>query len=208
MQPNRLLGIIFLFCMALSACQAPSLDISKVKAVSKLASLEVKLDKMLFAQNQSKVLPFLFGGINLNKAPFIAYTEASILIGIDMDKLRGQDIDISGAKISLTLPPVELLDFSYPAEKFREDDIYVTAKDTWSMHQKEQVYQLGELEIREMIPYLGMEEKAQENIIMLLTPVLRGMGFENIEINFQEDKDSDFLKREESIEALREMITG
>jgi len=112
-------------------------------------------------------------------------------MGIDAGKIKGKDVDISPGRISLTLPPIELLDFSYPAEKFVDDTLYIQ-RHNFKIEDKEEVYQKGELEIRSMIPYLGLEEKAQEKIRLLIRPVLAEMGFEIINIDFHPSASKDF----------------
>ena len=191
MKPGKLKQYFWVLCglpLLLFSCAPPEFDISRVQAVSKLAALEVTLDKTLFAKKENRVLPFMMGGFKIGEASYMAHTQAILLVGIDAAKIQGKDVDAGAGSISLTLPPIELLDFSYPAERFYDDTLY-TPNHKFSLEDKEVVYQQGEMEIRKMLPYLELEEKAQEKIKTLLRPILAEMGFERIQIDFHPSTD-------------------
>lgn len=173
--------------LLMSACTPSSFDISQIHAVSKLASLEVKLDKMLFATREKKI-NLILGSIKYGQAAYLVNTEATLLIGIDANKLQEDDVTIETGMISIILPPIELLDFSYPSERFVDCTLYIT-KDKFSLEEKEEVYQKGEMAIRGLLPYLNLEEKAQDKIRLILGPVFSQMGFERIHIDFHPSAD-------------------
>lgn len=186
---NCIRNFVLAVCIfLLTACSRPHFDISTVQSVSKLAALEVKLDKMLFATKEKKLFGFLLGGIKIGETSYIADTEATLLIGIDAGKMRGEDVKVSLGKISLLLPPIEILDFSYPAASFIDNNLY-TKDHNFKVEDKEKVYQEGEREIRALLPYLKLEKKAQEKTKLILVPILANMGFEEIDIDFHPSND-------------------
>ena len=153
-----------------------------------MAALEVKLEKRLIANKDGKIFKFLLGGIKVGEASYVAKTEATVLVGIDVGKIEQSDIKLGLGNISLTLPPIEILDFSYPAETFSEDELYSKGK-AFKLKEEEEIYRDGEMEIRKMLPYLGLETEGQEKVSLILRPILSEMGYENIEIKFHPSVD-------------------
>ncbi|MEM7510155.1 MAG: DUF4230 domain-containing protein [Bacteroidota bacterium] len=192
---NLKYGLGLILILNLFSCRPNKFDISRVKNVSKLAALEVKLDKMVFARKETKVLTMFFGGITMGRASYIADTEATLLVGIDAGKLKAHDVTTSLGRISIKLPPIEILDFSYPAESFEENTSYVPTGN-FNLKDKEEVFLNAEMEIRKMLPYLNLEKKAQEKTRQILIPILMEMGFEEIEIDYYSSTDFEEIPEE------------
>jgi len=112
--------IIVLIGLCLFGCKKDkrALVISKIQSVSKLATTETIIDKTVIGTKNKSIL----GLVKLSEANFVAYTEATVKTGIDLTKLDEYDIHINGKEISLNLPPVEVLDFQYPFQKFEIDE--------------------------------------------------------------------------------------
>ena len=111
-----------------------------------------------------------------------------------MDKLKEEDIKIEGSKISILLPPIEILNFSYPAEGFTvinkySDDSAIFKWNSIDVSLKDDLYRQGEASIRESLEDLGIIKTAQKNTRILLTKILNLSGFEEIYIDFKESKE-------------------
>ena len=124
---------------------------------------------------------------------FFAETEASIKAGIDLDKLKDEDVKIEGVRISLLLPAVEILNFSYPAEGFKviekySDEAAIFKWNAINVATKDDLYRQGEADIRQNIDDLGIINTAQKNTRILLTKILRLSGFEEIYIDFKKQE--------------------
>ncbi len=108
-------------------------------------------------------------------------------MGIDLNKLREEDVRITENRISLRLPPIEWIHFSYPAEKFRPDPYYSDDNRRWnefSFEEKDALFREAEIAIINSIPYLGITQTAEERTRQLMTALLRRMGFEEVYIEF------------------------
>ena len=137
-----------LFCLTLAGILlgcGPSdprgLIVSKVQASAKLATVEYVLNKYIFGLKRKK---FLF--IKLSDADFIAQTEARVKVGIDLNKISTNDIEVNGKSILVKLPPVEILNFSYPPDKFEVDTVLSGGKI--KIEDIEIFSRLAEVEIR------------------------------------------------------------
>ena len=159
--------------------------ISKIKNVAKLATTETVVSKKIMAVKEKRIL-FV---VKVNAATYMADTEAIIKTGVDMSRITKDDVEIVGKQIRLNLPPIELLSFSYPAEKFRVDTNLTDHRkflNKITTQEIDEFYQKGEMEIRASLQYLGIVETTQKNTRVFLEGLLRTMGFEEIDIIFNE----------------------
>ncbi|MEN8119905.1 MAG: DUF4230 domain-containing protein [Bacteroidota bacterium] len=158
--------------------------ISKLKNSAKLATVEYIVTKVISAKDHNWFA---------KDAYFFAETEATIKAGIDLDKLKDEDIQIDGSKINVLLPPIEILNFSYPAEGFRviekySDEAAIFKWNSISVAIKDDLYRQGEADIRQNIDDLRIINTAQRNTRVLLTKILNLSGFEEIYIDFKEQE--------------------
>ena len=178
----------FIISCLLVSCKKESVNramvVSKIRDVSKLASVEFIVSKMIIAKKEKKVLHFF----KLKDADFFAQTEATIKVGIDLSKITEEDIQLTEGKIKLSLPPVEVLNFSYPADKFKIDDNYSSLKsfgNRLSIEDVDKIYQEAQLQVMKDANYLGLRSTAEQKTIMLLNNLLENIGFEEVYVSFK-----------------------
>ncbi|MDF1550248.1 MAG: DUF4230 domain-containing protein [Bacteroidales bacterium] len=181
--------ILFFLFISTSSCRKQpdrALIISKLKNSAKLATVEYVVTKVISAKDKNWFA---------KDAYFFAETEAVIKAGIDLEKLKEEDIKIAGRKISITLPAVEIINFSYPAEGFQviekySDEAAIFKWNSIDVVEKDDLYRQGEADIRSTINDLGIVKTAQTNTRLLLKKILTLSGFEEIYIDFKDsDKD-------------------
>ena len=117
-------------------------------------------------------------------------TEATVKLGVDLSKIRNEDVVVREDSVTIYLPAVEIINFSYPHEKYHE--IYpisefdeITAKN--KSEKLDEYFRLAELEIRKNLPRLGLVEQAKSKTTLFLEGFLAQQGFQNIEIRFKDD---------------------
>jgi len=195
-----------LFCLTLAGILlgcGPSdprgLIVSKVQASAKLATVEYVLNKYIFGLKKKK---FLF--VKLNDANFIAQSEARVKVGIDLSKLKPQDVEVNGKSIKLKLPPVEILNFSYPPDKFEMDTVLSDGKI--KIEDIEIFSRLAEVEIRRDLHFVDIEETGQEKTRLFLSTLFKNMGFEEVLFEFEPISLDEAKYFQESLNALRESL--
>jgi hypothetical protein len=176
--------------------------ISKLKNTSKLATVEYIVTKVISAKDKNWFA---------RDAYFFAETEASIKAGIDLEKIREEDVKIDGKKISIKLPPVEVINFSYPAEGFRVIERYTDESSIFKWNSidietKDDLYRQGEADIRASIKDLGIIKSAQENTKLLLNKILTLSGFEEIYIEFRENQENIQTPDQQMLKDLSEFL--
>lgn len=184
MKAAILLGISLIMLCACNRADERYLVVSKIQSVNKLATCEAVVDKVILGTKEKRLL----GLITVNEARFLAYSEAVVKTGIDLNKLKPEDVKIDGKRIELLLPAVEVIDFAYPFEKYKID--YSITKNAFlnsmDIMDHERLYQEAELDIRNQLPYLGIKSTTEMKTRLMVTGMLRNLGYEEIYIQFGE----------------------
>ncbi len=175
-----------IICLSLVACKKEDkryLVVSKVKSAMKLATTETILDKVVLGTQEKKLL----GIIKVNKAYFAANTQAIIKTGVDLSLLQKDDITIEGNRITLWLPHVQVLDFSYPFSTYKIDSTITQNKflNRIDILDHERFYMLAELDIRNNLKYTGIREATETKTRLMMEGLLKNLGYEEIYINFK-----------------------
>ncbi|MBC8489886.1 MAG: DUF4230 domain-containing protein, partial [Bacteroidetes bacterium] len=176
--------ILFILIIAFSCKQNDrAIVVSRIKAASKLATVEFTVDKVVFATKDKKFL----GIIRLNQAAFLAYTQAYIKTGIDLYKLKPEDVEIDGKMINLLLPAVEVINFSYPVEKYRVDKSVKSKKFLvkFKIEDYDDLFRQAEIDIRNNLKYLGMVKTTEDKTRLLMESLLKNLGYNEIYIDFK-----------------------
>lgn len=182
----RNIAIVILVLLIFVSCSENkrAVVVSKIRQASLLATTEFTIDKTVFATRDKKLL----GLIKINQADFLAYTTAIVKTGIDLDKLQADDIVIEGKRISLKLPHVEVINFSYPVEKYRIDK-EVTQQaflNKFTIEDYDRFFQQAEIDIRNNLKYLGIVKTTEQKTRAMMEILLKNLGYQEIYITFEE----------------------
>jgi hypothetical protein len=178
MKINKVVILFFslLFCFGCTIKSKKGLIVSKLEKASTLSTVEVVLSKYVYFRKDRKILPDNY---------FLARTEATVKLGIDLSKIKSSDIRIQGDEIYLKLPPVKITNFSYPAESFIIDTIISDlGKNKINYQQMEDLYLEAETQIRSTIKDLDIKHTAEEKTRTMVRQMCHNMGFNVVEIEF------------------------
>ena len=166
--------------------------ISKIQSTAKLATTETTIDKVIVGFKERRWA----GLVKVGTAEFVAYSKATIKSGIDLTDLKPEDVEIDGNSIQIELPHVKVLDFNYPFEKFDVDED-ISDDDFLNritVYDQEDFYRKAELDIRENLEYTGIVEATERKTRLMLTGLLKNMGYDAIFISFKEGEFLEQLK--------------
>ena len=157
--------------------------VGKIQEASDLATTEFVIDKVVFGTKTKNLLWFKF-----NEANFMANSQAIVKTGIDLSKISESSIEITGEKIELNLPPIEVINFSYPPSSFVEDSLISDPEvflNKISIRDQEEFFRLAELDIRDNLKYMGVVETTQDHTRKMFKLLLGSLGFKEIYITFE-----------------------
>ncbi|MEL6591126.1 MAG: DUF4230 domain-containing protein [Bacteroidota bacterium] len=197
-----------LCALLFSACnRGPdrAIVISQVQSAAQLATVEYVLSKVVLGTKEKKIV-----GLKLKDSDFLAETEARIKAGIDLQKIREEDVKIEGNRIRIHLPPVEILNFSYPAENFKVDFNYYESSraNRLTLDDLEQFYRMGELAIRRDMQFLGIEKTAQQRTRVMLGGLLKAAGYDEVYLEFEPMDYGPAEAYQEAWDNIRNAISG
>ncbi len=185
----------FFFLGAILSCSIRSkkgLVISRLQKASKLASTEVIVTKNVYYKKDAKGIKSLL----FKDRFFLARTEAVVKLGIDLTEIKADDIVVQNDEISLKLPPVKVVNFSYPAERFFIDTIITDLNEgignRLTIDEIDAIYREAEKQIKSTLNYMHLEKTAQKKTQILIEELCRNLGFRIIHIEFDTAHDSLF----------------
>ncbi|WP_424961225.1 DUF4230 domain-containing protein [Ekhidna sp.] len=181
---KRLIYIVSLLILVTACKDDQGLVVGKIKKASKLATTEFTIDKIVYGVKRKRLLWV----VKLNEAKFLAHSKAIVKAGVNLEKLRKEDVDIEGKSISLKLPPVEVINFSYPAELFEMDTLVSTDAflNRISLNDQEQFFQDAEIDIRNSLKHMKIVEATEKKTRLMLENLLRTLGYQEIYIEFHQ----------------------
>lgn len=162
-----------------------ALVVGKIQNAADLATTEFVVDKIVFGSKTKKIAL-----IKVSEATFMAYSQAKIKTGIDLNKIKENDIRIDGSRIFLRLPPIEVINFSYPPSSFVADSTISDPKvflNRINVRDQEQFFRDAELDIRDNLQYMGIVKTSQNNTRQLFRVLLSTLGYDEIYITFESD---------------------
>jgi len=187
--PNKWVSVLLILLISLgsfSCKEDRGLVVGKIKKASKLATTEFTISKIVYGVKRKKLL----WAVNLNEAKFIAHSKAIVKAGIDLEKLKKEDVDIDGTMISLKLPAVEIINFSYPSESFQKDSLI--SGDAFlnkiNLKDQEEFFQDAEIDIRNSLQYMDIVSTTEKKTRIMLETMLKSLGYTEVYIDFYEGR--------------------
>lgn len=180
---------VSLVCLLYSCGNDRALVVGKIQSASKLSTTEITIDKLVFGTKSKRIL----WAVKLKDANFLAKSKAIVKSGIDLSKIQKDDIVIDGKSITLNLPGVEVINFSYPPDYFEKMNILSEKQigNNITLEDQERFFQEAEIDIRNSLAYTGIREITEDKTTALLKPMLSNLGYNEVYISY---KDSKLLK--------------
>ena len=154
---------------------------SQMTDVAELGSVEYTVTKIVKASDDKT-------WYKVGDRKILFNCTAYLKAGIDMSKFDGSKVQIDEEKKSvvLTLPKAELLAFNMPPDKAKlAYESVSTFRSNFTAADRNHLLQLGEKNIREDVPNLGILKDAEKNASDFFKALLGQLGFEMITVKFE-----------------------
>ena len=174
---------ITLALLMLAGCsdkgQAVAERVQQMAETAELGTVEYTVKKVVKTNDKQR--------FTIGDRQILFQSTAYLKAGVKLDGFTADRVQVSGKDVTLTLPHAELLSFNMPAEETQTVfENYGFFRSRFSGDEQNYILQLGEKDIREDVPNLGILEDAEQNTKEVFTALLTQMGFENINVNFGE----------------------
>ena len=152
---------------------APVTYINAVRALARLETIQYSVEKVITGELNSGTFQALFG----DKILFVEH--GTVIAGIDMDKLRPEDMRFENGVLTVRLPPAEVFIAALDNEKSYVYDRQTGVLSRPDPNLETQVRQVAEQEILKGALEDGILEQAQANAEAYLIKFFAALGFPN-----------------------------
>lgn len=177
--------VLALTLFMLTGCSAKEKQIEqrvqRMAEAAELGTVEYKVKKIVKTNDNQ--------WYSVGDRKILFQSTAYLKAGVKLDGFTADKVKINGKDVTVTLPHAELLSFNMPAEETETVfENYGFFRSSFSAEEQNHILELGEKDIREDVPNLGILQDAEQNVSDIFTAMLNQMGFQNISINFEEVK--------------------
>ena len=180
---KRDLGLWGRFWSAVSG-RSTSLDVSQPTVVSRIQQLQkletvvYTMDKVVTGERENPVFPDFLAGDRL-----LLLVHGEVIAGIDFSTLRNPNVSVTGKNVRLRLPDAQIfttrLDNAKTRVYSRQTGLLVPVDPNLETKVREE----AEHQIHEAALADGILKTAQQNARSTIIGMLRGLGFEKIDLD-------------------------
>ncbi|MBN9614343.1 MAG: hypothetical protein BGO25_13180 [Acidobacteriales bacterium 59-55] len=151
--------------------------VQKIQRLSRIETVVYSLDTVIEGSKSSAVLPDLLAGDRI-----LLIVHGQSIAGIDLSKLRSEDVRINGKSIRVTLPASELFVTSIDNQRTR-----VYARSTGLLTSPDQNLESetrarAQAQLQKEALSDGILDAARKNARDTVATLLHGLGFEHVEV--------------------------
>lgn len=171
-------------CLLLTACNQKEDNQDNwqqaLKQAAELGTVEYTVKKIVRCNDEQKY--------SIGDRQILFSTTAYLKAGVKLDNFSDDDVVITDNSVTVTLPNAELLSFNMPAEEIKNEfENYGYFRSRFNAEEQNKILQLGEKDIRDDIPNLGILHDAEQNTKEIFVALLSQMGFEKVNVKFKND---------------------
>lgn len=151
-----------------------------LKQAAELGTVEYTVKKIVKCNDRQR--------FTIGDRQILFSSTAYLKAGVRLDNFSEENVVVHGKDVTVTLPHAELLSFNMPAEETHTVfENYGFFRSRFNAEEQNEILQLGEKDIRDDVPNLGILHDAEQNTKDVFVALLSRMGFENINVKFVED---------------------
>jgi len=152
--------------------------VRQIQQLQRLESVNYTMDKIISGERDNAYFPKFLAGDRL-----LLVVHGEVIGGIDLAKIQPSDVTVNG--ISLRIPPAEIFSTRIDNAKTR-----VYSRDTGLFSSPDpnlesEVREAAEQQLQQAALQDGVLNTASQNAQSTLSSMLKGLGFEHIEIHTQ-----------------------
>lgn len=183
MKRTTALSILVAALVLFSACNKHEFNRAEweqtMKEAAELGTVEYTVKKIVKCKDKQRYI--------IGDRKILFSSTAYLKAGVKLDNFSEDDVVINGKNITITLPHAELLSFNMPAEETQTVfESYGIFRSRFSAEEQNEILQMGEKDIRDDVPNLGILHDAEQNTRDIFVAMLTQMGFQTVKVKFVE----------------------
>ena len=166
-------------CSTANNEQTIAARVQQMAETSELGTVEYTVKKIVKCNDQQR--------FTIGDRKILFQSTAYLKAGIKLDNFTADDIQIDEKNVTINLPHAELLSFNMPAEEtVTVFENYGFFRSRFNAEEQNEILTLGEKDIREDVPNLGILQDAEQNAKDVFMALLTQMGFTQVIVNFKD----------------------
>lgn len=149
-------------------------EIYQIRSIGTLATTEYTLGKIIHWNDEGEWYKF-------GDRKILLSCKATVKAGVNLNKISESDIEVEGNKITIQLPPPEIVSFEMNPDLIRTEMTDVNGfRSDFSQVEKSKVLQKGEESIRKDLKKLHILDEAEQNAKIFIIDFYKNLGFEQV----------------------------
>lgn len=149
-------------------------EIYEIRSIGTLSTTEYTLGKIIHWNDEGEW--YTFGDRKI-----LLSCKATVKAGVNLNAIKESDIAVDGKKITIQLPPPEIVSFEMDPDMVRTEMTDVNGfRSDFSQVDKSKVLQKGEESIREDLKKLNILDEAEQNAKIFIVDFYKNLGFEQV----------------------------
>ena len=149
-------------------------EIYQIRSIGTLATTEYTLGKIIHWNDEGEWYKF-------GDRKILLSCKATVKAGVNLNKIKESDIEVEGNKITIQLPPPEIVSFEMDPDLIRTEMTDVNGfRSDFSQVEKSKVLQKGEESIRKDLRKLHILDEAEQNAKIFIVDFYKNLGFEQV----------------------------
>lgn len=166
-------------CSTINNEQTIADRVQQMAETAELGTVEYTVKKIVKCNDEQR--------FTIGDRKILFQSTAYLKAGVKLDHFTADDIQIDEKNVTINLPHAELLSFNMPAEEtVTVFENYGFFRSRFNAEEQNEILTLGEKDIREDVPDLGILQDAEQNTKDVFTALLTQMGFNQVIVNFKE----------------------
>lgn len=152
-------------------------EIYEIRSIGTLSTTEYTLGKVIHWNDEGEW--YAYGDRRI-----LLSCKARVKAGVNLNAIKESDIAVDGKKITIQLPPPEIVSFEMDPDLVRTEMTDVNGfRSDFSQVDKSKVLQKGEESIRKDLKKLNILDEAEQNAKIFIVDFYKNLGFEQVIVN-------------------------
>lgn len=149
-------------------------EIYEIRSIGTLSTTEYTLGKIIHWNDEGEW--YTYGDRKI-----LLSCKATVKAGVNLNSIKESDISVDGKKITIQLPPPEIVSFEMNPDLVRTEMTDVNGfRSDFSQVDKSKVLQKGEESIRKDLQKLNILDEAEQNAKIFIVDFYKNLGFEQV----------------------------
>ncbi|KYP12986.1 DUF4230 domain-containing protein [Flavihumibacter sp. CACIAM 22H1] len=182
-------GVVFLLLwVACRPSPAPAEKVLAIREMGALATTEYTVTKIVKAEDNKT-------WYKLGDRKILMSIEATIKAGIDLKKIKNEDVQIKGKAIRILLPAPEIILIQLPPDKIKlEYEELGLLRSSFDQAERMQLLEQAEKQVEAALPETGILENTRKHTRDWIQQFCRQLGFEEVTIEFNDQQQAPVLR--------------